>query len=152
MNKNWPRWCIASIQTYLDENKEDYDLYFDGDIIKYDDLDLWIKCKISGPEDTHRSSTYHDLVFQVTLYIGMKRSYIYKHALLDACGHFAALLKEVPVYRYGSFDNVENTNEHIGCLKPLDGIIEIRNYGDVIPNHTILEATVETLLAISLEE
>jgi len=148
MNKNWPRWIVASLCKHFDAQCVGLPLIIEG----RDVLDMTgnrLQLLIDGPSGRPQSGNSWALSTQVmvlaTTVIDDDLYSIHSSVGIAA----GAFHRAIPVYKYGRTE--DDDDSLLSCLT-LIGDVQISHYGQPDPAAKILQSSVKANYSIHLEK
>jgi len=148
MSPNIIQWIFASIATYFDTNKGDYNLVVEGDQFDLENVDLWVDLQVGEYKSTQMSKTRWRCECDLTITINEAPVNEDTYRVKRAAGYFMSLFNSIPIYRYGPTAEPENDDEYIACLMCQNPIV-VNYYG---AGSNIAQATVSSHFQMSYEE
>ncbi len=127
MDKNWPRWIMASIAKYFSDVVATIPLpiLVDGvderepEKLHYDHAEL----RITGPYCTELSRNYFRILVDVNVLLTELMDKVNAYDLQTWCGVIAAAMDgPINVYKYGN--EVGDDSSWVFCLTPVNGRID----------------------------
>ena len=127
MDKNWPRWIMASIAEYFRVTTATIPLplLVDGvderepEKLHYDHAEL----RITGPYTTELSHNYFRILVDVNVLLTELMDKVNAYDLQTWCGIFAAAMDgPINVYKYGN--EAGDDSSWVFCLTPVNGRID----------------------------
>ena len=155
MNKNWARWIFASVTKHFDDNKQGLATYVEG---TYRDTRTevdFFEVRQDGPYSTEVSKDYWHFFIEVNILIQSTMSATDFHKIYRDVGIVMAAFTDIPVYRYGTGDDDDDTL--LGCLQLVSDAqgkkpVKVSHFGQIEPRTDLLQATVEGHYFMFLKE
>lgn len=148
MNSNWARWIFASISKHFDDGKGSYDMYIEGQHRNTRVLKDFFELRIDGPNICEVSKNYYEIIMEVNCLVSSHMDDTDYHRIHRTTGYVAALYTDIPVYKYGT--GPDDDQSFLGCLVLINDIfgrkgnrLVISNFGIVEPGSDLLQSTIE---------
>lgn len=145
MDKNWPRWILASVKKHFEDNRDGIHLFFEGHDRNTSTLTEYGEFRLDGPYVWHNSRTEFKLKIELNVLVSIKQDEQNVHKLARVTGVFLAAFKPaISVFKYG--DQPGDDQTLLGCLNLISEDREpvmVSNFGQISPDDPLEQATVE---------
>jgi len=151
----WLQWIAASIARHFATACSPLPVYSAGEIPNPNNAITQIEIQIRDFEIARESKTTSRATVQIVAIVKtLITDNSYKHDT-DIGNALKGYSDAIPVYKYGTPDDVENTGEYLGCLQLNidDGrsSIEVLKYGKIDPTIDTYQASINAQYEITLE-
>lgn len=153
--EHFPRWIMASIASWVDENREGVLLYVEGqDRAKLQGKEDYFELRVDGPNMVQQTQTQADFYVEVNMLINAHKDGkdAYKlQRLLGIC--MKALAVCIPVYRLGDgpLDGPKQEPYKVGELQRQEtpkNTFDVAGFGQIEPTQTNEQGTVAAPYAL----
>lgn len=159
---NMNRWIMASCRTWFENNKlNDIKIFYeytkhkdiDDHTTKYE-IQQYGEFRMDGPDykQITKNEQWYDVIINVLVTQTLNEGNSDEVELL--IGSIAVCFAEcIPVFRYGSSDNILNDNTQIGVLKRVNqksGEVNVARFGQANPDTQITQASIESNYRLKL--
>lgn len=155
MNLNWHRWCYSSIAKHMENNRQGVNLFIEGEERDTSDLENHAELRIDGPDYLNPSKGTHHLDYEINVLVSVNMSEEDAYLIHRNLGIFqAAFTDKIDVFKYGT--GPDDNQALLGCLiiQDYDHNHKIKTafFGQIEPRTRVLQATVEALYRLTIEE
>ncbi len=146
-NKNWPRWIFASVSKHFYDNRDGIAIYVEGQHRDTKDNKDFFEIRVDGPYFTEYSKGYWRCYTEVNILVQSAMDNVNFHRIHTNVGIVAAAFTNaIPVYKYGSGDDDDDTL--LGCMQLVSDYrgkerIQINHFGIIDKNVNLMQASVE---------
>lgn len=144
MNKNWPRWLLASVHKHFDANRQGYPVYFESHDRFTDQETDYAEVRIDGPLVRQLTSDEFHLRVEINVLVASKKDQADNHKLYRLAGVFlAAFTPTISVFRYG--DGPDDNGTLLGCLRRDEDTrqpVEFHYFGQVDPSAALEQGSI----------
>lgn len=139
LDANSVKWLSRAVNTYVDENRQDTQMYAEGEIIDMAKAQEWVEVRLTGPRYKQLSNNVEHYELDVNLMISVKLDQKNLYRPQELSGYFASKLQAaIPVFN--------DSNQPIGCLTLRDDVnpaIDVIQWGVIDATTNVFQITID---------
>ncbi len=156
MDKNWPRWVVASVSSFFDARKDTLNLYFEGsDKAGRREQKDYCEFRMNGPFFREVSRDYWQCFFDINILVCSVKDQKDAHRIYRDIGQVTQMFEQsIPIMKFG--DGVDDAPQNqLGCAilenDGRNGGVSIQHFGQFDIALSVLQATVEASYLLTLD-